>query len=126
MRETALLMPDAIPTWRGSAALITAVVSGATVMPMPTPTHEQCRGRMQTRYDGSGSSSGEQHESGRNDCRPDGQHVRHAEALREGRRKTREEHDGTDAKGNIANRRLQRAIAVRLDHHERHFVEAAR
>src|SRR5258706_1993470 len=36
-RETALLIPEAIPAWRCSTAPITAVVSGATVMVMPNP-----------------------------------------------------------------------------------------
>ena len=37
VRETALLMPDAVPAKCVATELMTAVLSGATVMPMPTP-----------------------------------------------------------------------------------------
>src|SRR5947207_2090425 len=37
-RDTALLMPDAVPAASGPAAFITVVVSGATVTLMPSPS----------------------------------------------------------------------------------------
>jgi hypothetical protein len=37
VRAAALLIPEASPAWRGSTAPMTAVVSGATVSPIPTP-----------------------------------------------------------------------------------------
>ena len=36
-RDTALLMPEAVPAWSWSTAFITVVVSGATTTAMPTP-----------------------------------------------------------------------------------------
>jgi hypothetical protein len=38
VRDTALLMPEAVPACVDGTALITLVVRGATVMPMPIPT----------------------------------------------------------------------------------------
>src|SRR5512132_2161414 len=35
MRATALLNPDAVPTWPGSTEAITVVVKGATLTPIP-------------------------------------------------------------------------------------------
>ena len=37
-RDTALLMPDAVPAWRTSTAFITVVVSGATLTAIPSPS----------------------------------------------------------------------------------------
>jgi hypothetical protein len=38
VRATALLNPEATPEWLSATALITAVVSGATVIAMPRPS----------------------------------------------------------------------------------------
>jgi hypothetical protein len=37
LRETAVLTPEAIPAWRCSTAPSTAVVSGATLIDIPSP-----------------------------------------------------------------------------------------
>ncbi len=38
MRETALLIPEAVPAWLCATAFMTVVVSGATLMAIPSPS----------------------------------------------------------------------------------------
>ncbi len=45
IRATALLKPDAVPTWSGATDAITVVVSGATQIAKPSPT-SNVAGRM--------------------------------------------------------------------------------
>jgi 3-isopropylmalate/(R)-2-methylmalate dehydratase small subunit len=113
---TALLMPEATPACRSGTALITDVVSGATVIAMPRAEHDHRREQREIRM--RDARQREQHESDARDRGTDDQRQPRAEAVEQAAGPARQnDHD----RGKRQERRAgeRRREAVHLDEQER-------